>query len=64
MQLVLGRDRWEIGLPDRFPIFLTLDLSFAPQRFQRHSGLEFRREPAALCHFEFLRHLADYTSPS
>ena len=47
MYLVLGRD--------------LLDRLVAPQRFQRHPGLEFRRKPASIRHLVFLRYPVEYT---
>ena len=50
MHLVLGRD--------------LLDRPVAPQRLQRHSGLEIRREPAPCRHLVSLRYPAEYTLAS
>ncbi len=38
-----------------------LDRLVAPERFQRHPGLEFRREPTSLRHRAFLRYPVEYT---
>ena len=38
-----------------------LDRLVAPQRFQRHPGLEFRRKPASIRHLVFLRYPVEYT---
>ncbi len=47
MHFVLGRN--------------LLDRPVAPQRFQRHPGLEVRRKPAPCRHLVFLRYPVEYT---
>jgi len=37
------------------------DRLVAPERFQRHPGLEFRREPAPFRRLVFLRYSVEYT---
>ena len=64
MYLVLGRVRRENDSLDRFPILLTLDCFVAPERFQRHPGLEFRRKSTPFRHLVLLRYPVEYTLTS
>jgi hypothetical protein len=64
MYLVLGRVRRENNSLDRFPILLTLDCLVAPERFQRHPKLEFRRKLTPCLHVVLLRYPVEYTLTS
>jgi hypothetical protein len=64
MHLVLGCVCRENDSLDRFPILLTRDRFVAPERFQRHPSLEFRRKSTPFRHLVLLRYPVEYTLTS